>query len=336
MTDDLPPEETAHSGRTWNPVPYMLDPNTGFLIPYVVNSNTGNLAPYVPAGGPADIGDFSPIGPFIPGKGYPALYVPDRRLAALAAGAYAVDHPDVDASEELDYSKLLHSFFPDTIPDDKFLNSDDAARYFAEFLRDVLNTQASTGDYANLAGQLEKVKNNEGAQEATDRIGNGTPFTSVADKIHEVNHQHGPGWGAWLAGLAIPVVLQLSGWLGQSPPPTPPPEQQIIISVNSEDVPTVPAPAPTPASAAINLLRATENTTESTYSLADRLTGPPDVTVIINILRNLGSSQFNQLSSQQQYKFTQRMFAEMGKIVSQQSNVSAGLPEQSDISPSDD
>jgi hypothetical protein len=326
MTDNLPPEEAAHSGPTGDPVPYVLDPNTGFLIPYAVNRNTGNLTPYVPAEG---------INLFVPG--YTAPYILRGGIPQVFTAQHSADIPDVNTSEEeLDYSKLLHSFFPDTIPDDRFLSSDDAARYFAEFIRDILNTQASSLELANLAGQLEKVKSNEDAQGATDRIANETPFTNVAKKIHEVNHKHGPGWGSYIAGLAVPIVLQLSGWLGQTQPPAPPPEP-IPISVIYEGAPTVPGPAPAPASIVFRgTVRATENTAESTYSTAPSLTGPPDVSVVINVLRHLGPSQTAQLSLQQQYQFAQRMFAEMGKMVSHQSNVSAGQSEQSDISSSDD
>jgi hypothetical protein len=226
-----PPEEAAHSGPTGDPVPYVLDPNTGFLIPYAVNRNTGNLTPYVPAEG---------INLFVPG--YTAPYILRGGIPQVFIAQHSADIPDVNTSEEeLDYSKLLHSFFPDTIPDDRFLSSDDAARYFAEFIRDILNTQASSLELANLAGQLEKVKSNEDAQGATDRIANETPFTNVAKKIHEVNHKHGPGWGSYIAGLAVPIVLQLSGWLGQTQPPAPPPEP-IPISVIYEGAPTVPGP----------------------------------------------------------------------------------------------
>jgi hypothetical protein len=335
MTDDLPPEETAHSGPAGDSVSYVLDTNTGFFIPYIVDTNTGNLTPFVSGKLTTEFIVDSKTGEVTIDTGYRIQNVPARGFIQIVPGGSSdASITDTGTSEELDYSKLLHSFFPDTIPDDEFLNSDDAARYFAELIRDVLNTQASTSDYANLAGQLEKVKSNEDAQEATDRIANETPFTSVANKIHEANHQHGPGWGAWLAGLAIPIVLQLSGWLGQTPPPTAPPEP-IAVSATYQDLPTVPPPAPTRAFAAFTL-RATENTTESTYSVAQRLTGPPDVSVIINILGHLGPSQTDQLSPQQQYKFAQRMLAEMGKIVSSQSDVSAGQSEQSDISSPDD
>ena len=107
----------------------------------------------------------------------------------------------------VDYSKILHAFFPDTIPDTEFLDSDDAARYFAELVGAVLNASASPSDHAALVSNLDAVRKNEDAELATDRIAHETPFVSVAEKIREANHKHGPSWGSVASGHCHPSSL---------------------------------------------------------------------------------------------------------------------------------
>lgn len=207
-------------------------------------------------------------------------------LAATNPSDYAVD-----------YSKILHAFFPDTVPDTEFLNSDDAARYFAELVGAVLSAQASASDHATLVSNLNAVKNNEDTELATDRIAHETPFVSVAEKIREANHKHGPSWGAWLAGVAIPIVLPLSGIFGPSAQPAPPSR------------PPVASHAP---------ISVVYNNTESGQSLS--ITGPPsDVEKIVNILRNMSPTAWAQLSHPQQYSLAHKVFAELGKVQPQES-----------------
>ena len=257
------------------------------------------------------------------------------------------------ADYAMNYAKILHSFFRDTIPDNKFWDSDDAARYFAELVTDVLNAQASTSDHAKLANHLYEVNGSKDSKQAIKRMATDTPFASIAHKISEVNHKHGPGWGAWLAGLLIPVVAPLGAFFGQSEAQTPAPEpiavvlteeapardvlpipvrvdiglgneasKSITYETTTVDVSTsgTPAPASRPAPMAANAgtpISVTYDTADGGHSLT--ITGPQgDVEVITNILRNFSPAEFDKLSPEQQHTLAQRVFVEMGKIHSQQ------------------
>jgi hypothetical protein len=193
----------------------------------------------------------------------------------------------------VDYSKILHAFFPDTIPDTEFLDSDDAARYFAELVGAVLSASASASDHAALLSNLDAVRNNEDAELATDRIAHETPFASVAEKIREANHKHGPSWGAWLAGIVIPIVLPLSGILGSSAQPTSPPQPSAVVAIQTP----------------ISVVYGNANSGQSV-----RITGPPyDVEKIINILQNMSPTAWGQLSQSEQYSLALKIFFEMHK-----------------------
>lgn len=53
-------------------------------------------------------------------------------------------------------------------------------------------------------------------------------------RAHEWIHEHPPGWGAFVAGILIPVVIPLNVIFGQSPPAPEPFKQQIIIQTSGE------------------------------------------------------------------------------------------------------
>jgi hypothetical protein len=220
---------------------------------------------------------------------------------------------------------------------------------------DVLNAPASASDHAQLADHLYAVNHSKDPQQAINRIAKETPFATVAHKISEVNHKHGPGWGAWLAGLLLPVVLPLGALFGQSTPQVLP-FQSVPVVVTEEvvtrDAPLTYAPVnivssnevptpltyemptgnsptgstplvPVPAGSAPVIPNAetpitvTYDTAHSGQSLT--ITGPPyDVEVISNILHNFSPAAFDQLSPEQQHALAQRIFAEIGNIHSQQ------------------
>ena len=51
-------------------------------------------------------------------------------------------------------------------------------------------------------------------------------------RAHDWIHEHPPGWGAFVAGILIPVVIPLNAIFGS--PPAPEPKQQIIIQTLGE------------------------------------------------------------------------------------------------------
>jgi hypothetical protein len=266
------------------------------------------------------------------------------------------------------YAKIFRSFPPDTMPDAKFWNSDEAAQHFAELVAEALKAQASPSDHAELATHLYEVSKNpqQDPQQAINRMASGTKFASIAHKISEVNHKHGPGWGAWLAALLIPIVAPLGGQSAQ-PVPAPSPATPVLVEETStgDVAPSQPltgrlaapltdetiqalmpaggmSPAPALGSSPVNVsaetpVAVTYNTAEGGQSLT--ITGPSsEVEVISNILRSFSPAAFNQLSPEQQHALAQRIFTEMGQLHSQQAVTAAsaritlaGPPQQDDV-----
>jgi hypothetical protein len=73
-----------------------------------------------------------------------------------------------------------------------------------------------------------------GATPAVGRVKQGTRFRHLVRKAHGTYHEHPPSWGAWLAGIIIPVMIPLGNLFGQSPPPARPVEMPVVVHESSD------------------------------------------------------------------------------------------------------
>jgi hypothetical protein len=81
---------------------------------------------------------------------------------------------------------------------------------------------------------LSQALSEQSTKAAAESIKEGRRFRGALRKAHIWVHEHPPGWGAWVAGLLIPIVAPLGSLLGQSAPPPRPVQPPAVIQESGE------------------------------------------------------------------------------------------------------
>jgi SEC-C motif len=90
--------------------------------------------------------------------------------------------------------------------------------------KDILSEQATSAEILRLAELLKEAKASSKSDEhIADTIESRTCFKGLADTVRNLNHNHPPGWGAYIIALIlsiIGIIYPLMFSEAQAPPPS--------------------------------------------------------------------------------------------------------------------